>query len=189
MKPHPRLSAFNLEKWLDENADLMKPPVSNKLLHHESGMIVMVVGGPNTRVDFHDDPVEEWFYQLRGDMVLKIADNGEIYDIPIRQGEVFMLPSHTIHAPQRPQEGSIGIVVEAPRMLGMRDGFEWYCFDCSSKVHRAEISLTDPNMIVEELPKVFDAFNDDEQARTCPQCATLHPGKGAPPEGWVPTVG
>lgn len=74
-------------------------------------MIVMVVGGPNTRVDFHDDPVEEWFYQVKGNMVLKIAENGEIYDVPIREGEVFFLPSHTMHAPQRPEEDSIGIVI------------------------------------------------------------------------------
>ena len=91
MTDHPRLKAFNLQKWLDDNAANLKPPVSNKLLHDESGMIVMVVGGPNTRVDFHDDPVEEWFYQIKGNMILKIAEDGEIYDVPIREGEVFML--------------------------------------------------------------------------------------------------
>jgi len=185
MKPHPNHQAFNLNAWIDENEHLLKPPVSNKLLHDKSGMIVMVVGGPNTRVDFHDDPVEEWFYQIRGNMVLKIADNGEIYDVPIREGEVFLLPPHTIHAPQRPEKGSIGIVVEAPRMMGMKEGFEWYCFECSHRVHRAEVSLTDPNQIVDALPVIYDEFHNDEQARTCPNCATVHPGKGAPPDGWV----
>ena len=143
------------------------------------------MGGPNTRVDFHDDPVEEWFYQIKGDMMLKIADNGEIYDLPIREGEVFMLPGHTIHAPQRPQEGSIGIVVESPRMAGMKEGFEWYCFSCSARVHRTEVALSEPSMIVDALPTIYDAFHSDEQARTCPECSTLHPGKGSPPEGWV----
>jgi len=186
MKPHPRLSAFNFPKWLDEHAHLLKPPVGNKLLHEGgSGMIVMVVGGPNTRVDFHDDPVEEWFYQIRGDMVLKIAENGEIYDIPIREGDVFLLPPHTIHAPQRPQEGSVGIVVEAPRQPDMLEGFEWYCFNCGDRVHRAEVSLVDPSGIVTALPKIYDAFHADMDLRTCKNCGTVHPGKGKPPEGWV----
>lgn len=185
MNQHPKLSAFNFNKWLDENAHRLVPPVANQLLHDDSGMIVMVVGGPNTRMDFHDDPVEEWFYQLRGNMVLKIADGGEIFDVPIREGEVFLLPAHTPHAPQRPEEGSIGIVVESPRMTGMKDHFQWYCFECVAMVHRAPISMMDPSMIVTELPKIFDAFHDSIEARTCPSCGTVHPGKGAPPDGWV----
>jgi len=185
MVSHPRLKPFSFEKWINENAENLKPPVANKLLHDESGMIVMVVGGPNTRVDFHDDPVEEWFYQVRGDMMLKIADSGKIYDVPIRQGEVFLLPPHVRHAPQRPQEGSVGLVVEAPRMMGMKDGFEWFCFQCEARVHRVEVALTDPSGIVTELPKVFDAFHNDTSARTCANCGTIHPGKGKPPEGWV----
>ncbi|MEM9057609.1 MAG: 3-hydroxyanthranilate 3,4-dioxygenase [Pseudomonadota bacterium] len=185
MNAHPTLKAFNLHAWLDENRHLLKPPVANKLLHDESGMIVMVVGGPNTRMDFHDDPVEEWFHQIKGDIVLKIADGEDIYDIPIREGEIFLLPPHVRHAPQRPQEGSIGIVVESPRMTGMKDGFEWYCFECKGRVHRAEISMLSPSAIVEELPKIFEAFHNDNDARTCPSCNTVHPGKGKPPEGWV----
>jgi 3-hydroxyanthranilate 3,4-dioxygenase len=185
MNPHPKHSAFNFAAWIEAHRQLLKPPVANRLLHDSSGLIVMIVGGPNTRVDFHDDPVEEWFYQLEGDMLLKIADNGEIYDIPIRQGEVFLLPPHLRHAPQRPQAGSIGLVVEAPREAGMRDAFEWYCFDCKQCVHRAELSLVDPQCIVTELPKIFDAFDADISARTCGHCSAVHPGKGKPPPGWV----
>ena len=185
MASHPRLKSFNFDKWIEDNQDQLQPPVNNKLLHDESGMIVMVVGGPNTRVDFHDDPVEEWFYQVKGDMMLKIADNGAIYDVPIREGEVFMMPSHTIHAPQRPQEGSVGIVVESPRMDGMKEGFEWYCFECEARVHRIEVPLGGPSGIVTALPKIYDAFHEDEEARKCPNCGTVHPGKGSPPDGWV----
>ena len=142
MSKHPKLQAFNLSQWLDTNRERLVPPVNNQLLHDDStGMIVMVIGGPNTRVDFHDDPVDEWFYQIKGDMMLKIADGGEIFDVPIRQGEVFMLPSHTVHAPQRPQKDSIGIVVESHREKGMLEGFEWYCFGCGAKVHRVEVAL------------------------------------------------
>lgn len=185
MALHPRFKAFNLNQWLKDNEEHLKPPVSNKLLHEDSGMIVMVVGGPNTRVDFHDDPVEEWFYQVKGDMMLKLVENGKICDVPIREGEVFMMPAHTIHAPQRPNEG-YGIVVESPRMAGMREAFQWYCFECESLVHRVEIpGLTDTSAIVTALPSVFNAFHENLEARTCPECGTLHPGKGKPPEGWV----
>lgn len=185
MRTHKALKAFNFEEWVEENQDKLKPPVGNKLLHTGTGMIVMVIGGPNTRVDFHDDPVEEWFYQVRGDMLLKIAEDGEIFDIPIREGEVFLLPPHTIHAPQRPQEGSIGIVIESPRMMGMKDAFVWYCFNCKAQVHRVEVALTDPSGIVEVLPRIFDEFHQDEKSRTCRNCGELHLGKGSPPEGWV----
>ncbi|WP_420547948.1 3-hydroxyanthranilate 3,4-dioxygenase [Curvivirga sp.] len=184
---HPKLKAFNFQKWVEENQHLLKPPVGNKMLHTETGMIVMVVGGPNTRVDFHDDPVEEWFYQVKGNMVLKIAEDGKIYDVPIREGEVFFLPSHTIHAPQRPEEGSIGIVVESPRMFGMKEGFIWYCFECESQVHRVDVPLTSASGIVDQLPQIYEAFHADMDARTCKNCGAVHPGKGKPPEGWVTT--
>lgn len=186
MPLHPKFKPFNFAKWIEEHKDLLKPPVGNKMLHDETtGMIVMVVGGPNTRVDFHDDPVQEWFYQIKGDMVLKIFEDGIIYDVTIREGEVFLMPAHAIHAPQRPQEGSIGLVIEAPREKGMMEGFEWYCFNCGEKVHRVEVSLEDPGMIVTELPKVYQNYHDDFEARTCNNCGELHPGKGKPPEGWV----
>ncbi len=102
---HPSFRPFDFEAWIERHRDLLRPPVGNKLVFEESGMVVMVVGGPNGRVDFHDDPVQEFFYQLRGDMVLKIAERGTIYDVPIREGEVFLLPPHTRHSPQRPVPG------------------------------------------------------------------------------------
>ena len=104
-------------------------------------MTVQVVGGPNERTDYHDDPVEEFFYQLKGNMVLKVGDHGNFYDVPIRQGEIFLLPPHVRHSPQRPQEGSIGLVVEPKRQPDQRDAFEWYCFECNGLVKRVEVSL------------------------------------------------
>ena len=188
MTAHPILKAFNFEAWIDENQHHLKPPVSNKMLHTDTGMIVMVVGGPNARVDFHDDPVEEWFFQYRGNMILKIAEGGRIYDVPIREGEVFFLPAHVRHAPQRPEPGSIGIVVESPRMFGMKEAFEWYCFECEALVHRAEGALTSAVGIVSQLPDFYTEFHNNKTARTCPNCGIVHPGKGAPPEGWVTTL-
>lgn len=182
MPAHPRYKPFNFEAWIERNRDQLKPPVSNKqLFDHETGMIVMIVGGPNTRVDFHDDPVEEFFYQLKGDMMLKIAEDGEIYDVTIGEGEVFILPPHARHSPQRPVPGSIGLVVEGARAPGQKDGFEWFCFNCGSLVHRVEVEVTD---IVKDLPPLYDAFYASEADRTCKNCGAMHPGK-EPPAGWV----
>lgn len=182
MKTHPGFKPFNFQRWIEENKHLLKPPVANKqLFDNKTNMVVMIIGGPNQRVDFHDDPVEEFFYQLEGDMVLKIAENGEIYDVPIREGEVFMLPPHVRHSPQRPQEGSIGLVVEGNRSPGQKDGFEWYCFNCGDRVHRGEVEIKD---IVKDLPPIFEAFYESTENRTCPSCGTVHPGK-EPPAGWV----
>src|SRR5262249_32105411 len=130
-----RLHAFNFQSWIKENQHLLKPPVGNKKVFEDGEMTVQVVGGPNERTDYHDDPVEEFFYQLKGDMLLKVVDNGNFYDVPIREGEVFLLPAHVRHCPQRPREGSVGLVVEAARPDEL-DAFEWYCFECRALVHR-----------------------------------------------------
>ena len=178
-----RLAAFNFRKWIDEHRHLLKPPVGNQLVFKDADLTVMVVGGPNRRTDYHDDPVEEFFYQLQGDMLLKIhdTDSGEFYDVPIREGEVFLLPAHVRHSPQRPQEGSIGLVIEPARPEGALDAIEWYCFECNHLVHRAELDL---ESIVDDLPPVYAGFYASERLRTCPNCGALHPGK-EPPEGWV----
>ena len=97
-----RLRAFNFQNWIREHQHLLKPPVGNKKVFEDGEMTVQVVGGPNERTDYHDDPVEEFFYQLKGDMVLKIVDHGKFYDVPIREGDVFLLPPHVRHSPQRP---------------------------------------------------------------------------------------
>lgn len=176
-----RLASFNFQAWIDEHRHLLKPPVGNRQVWEDTDLMITVVGGPNTRTDFHDDPVEEFFYQLEGDMVLKIYDEGEFYDVHIREGDVFFLPAHVRHSPQRPVAGSVGLVIEPKRPDGEQDAFEWYCFDCGTRVHRAEVQL---KSLVRDLPPVFNAFYSDEQARTCPNCDSLHPGR-QPPEGWV----
>ena len=181
MADRARLTAFNFQNWIDEHLELLKPPVGNQQVWEDADLMVTVVGGPNQRTDFHDDPVEEFFYQLEGDMVLKVIDDGAHYDVPISEGEIFLLPPHVRHSPQRPQAGSIGLVVEPKRPEGAKDAFEWYCFDCKSRVHRVEVTLTS---IVRDLPPLFERFYGDEELRTCPQCGAIHPGK-EPPQGWV----
>jgi 3-hydroxyanthranilate 3,4-dioxygenase len=172
---------FNFAAWIAENQHLLKPPVGNKVLYQDASMVVMVVGGPNQRVDFHDDPVEEFFYQLKGDMVLKIAQEGRIDDVVVREGDVLMLPPHVRHSPQRPVPGSVGLVVEGARQPAHRDGFEWYCFSCGGLVHRIEVPVKD---IVKDLPPLYENFYADEKARTCRHCGAVHPGR-VPPTGWV----
>ncbi|PVB59897.1 3-hydroxyanthranilate 3,4-dioxygenase [Labrenzia sp. 011] len=176
-----KLSAFNFQKWIDEHKHLLQPPVGNQQIWKDADLMVTVVGGPNRRTDYHDDPVEEFFYQLKGDMLLKLYDGKEFYDVPIREGEIFLLPPHVRHSPQRPQEGSIGLVIEPARPEGELDAIEWYCFECEALVHRDEVDL---ESIVDDLPPIYQKFYADENLRTCPQCGTLHPGKTAP-EGWV----
>lgn len=173
---------FNFNDWIEQNRHLLKPPVANKLVFNEpDGLIIQVIGGGNRRVDFHDDPAQEFFYQLSGDMILKVMDRGKIDDIRIREGDVFLLPPHVPHSPQRPLVGSIGLVVEGPRKPGEKDGFEWYCFECGDKVRRVEVTVND---IVEDLPPLFDAFYADTAKRTCPSCGAIHPGR-EPPPNWA----
>jgi len=69
------LRAFNFKQWIDEHRDLLKPPVGNVVVWKDTDFIVMVIGGPNARTDYHDDPYEEFFYQLEGNMTLRIMDN------------------------------------------------------------------------------------------------------------------
>lgn len=181
MSSQEPLKAFNFNRWIDEHAHLLKPPVGNQQIWSNADLMVTVVGGPNQRTDYHDDPVEEFFYQLRGDMLLKVVQDGVHYDVPIREGEIFLLPAHVRHSPQRPRAGSVGLVVEPKRPEGWLDGFEWYCFSCLSLVHRVEVDLVS---IVDDLPPLFRSFYYNEQARTCSQCGAVHPGR-VPPENWV----
>jgi 3-hydroxyanthranilate 3,4-dioxygenase len=176
-----RLSAIDFRGWIDEHSHLLKPPVGNRQIWEDADLMVTVVGGPNRRTDFHDDPMEEFFYQIKGSMVLKVFDRGEFYDVPIREGEIFLLPPHVRHSPQRPVENSVGLVIEPKRPPGEKDGFEWYCFGCGSLLRRVEVQLVS---IVRDLPPIFQRFYEDVEARRCANCQAVHPGK-QPPEGWV----
>lgn len=167
--------AINFAQWIDDNRHLLKPPVGNKMMMAGNDFIVMIVGGPNARTDFHVDPYEEWFYQLKGTMHVDLMLDGKPHTVQIREGETWLLPGDTPHSPQRPEAGSIGLVIERIREPGTLEKFQWYCPNCSALVHEVELQVTD---IVTDLPPVFNAFYNDEQARVCAHCGTLHPGKG-----------
>ena len=155
---------FNLRAWIDQNRGLLKPPVGNKLLFEDSEFIVMAVGGPNSRKDFHHDPGAEFFFQLEGDMVLRTIQSGRLTDVPIREGEVFLLPPEVPHSPQRPA-GSVGIVVERRRGAGELDGFSWYCENCGNCLYLERVAVHD---IVTQLPGIFSRFYSSiEQPHLC----------------------
>jgi 3-hydroxyanthranilate 3,4-dioxygenase len=169
------LKAFNLQGWIEQNRDKLKPPVGNAQVWEDGEFMVTIVGGPNQRRDYHDDPTEEFFYQLEGDIVLRLIEEpGQPpIEVPVRQGEVFLLPKHIRHSPQR-GPNTIGMVVEMPRPEGQLDAFEWYCPSCHALLHRAEVRL---KSIVKDLPPLFEKFYASEEFRKCKKCGTVHPGR------------
>jgi len=158
---------FNLQKWIDENRDILKPPVGNKNLYQDAGdYIVMIVGGPNARKDYHYNETEELFYQLEGDIVVKIQENGKAVDIPIKAGEMFLLPAKVPHSPIR-SANSIGLVIELKREEPVNDGLLWYCDNCNHKLHETYFRLT--NIEKDFLPR-FKEFYSSKDLRTCDNC-------------------
>lgn len=160
---------FNFKKWIDDHREYLKPPVCNKQVFKDSEFIIMVVGGPNSRKDFHYDEGEEFFYQLEGDMLLKTMQDGEAIDIPIREGEIFLLPPRVPHSPQR-FANTVGLVVERQRRPEEQDGFIWYCESCHNKLHEEYFHLED---IEAQLPPVFERFFASEENRTCKRCGAV----------------
>jgi len=169
---------FNFRQWIADHREQLKPPVGNAQIWEDADFIVTVVGGPNQRTDYHVDPLEEFFYQLEGDMNLRLWTEDGPQDMTIREGDIFLLPPNVPHSPQRPVEGSVGLVIERKRPEGVTDAFQWYCDDCGSIVHRVEVQL---KSIVRDLPPLFAAFYASKDLRTCGHCGTVHPGKHAVP--------
>jgi len=135
---------FNFVEWVKDNEHLLKPPVNNRMMYGGDDFIVMVVGGPNQRTDFHVDPYEEWFYQVRGNMHVNIVEDGEPKTVHIREGDVWLLPGNLPHSPQRPEAGSVGIVIERIRREGTLEKFQWYCPQCASLVHEVSSGAVRP---------------------------------------------
>jgi 3-hydroxyanthranilate 3,4-dioxygenase len=160
------LRAFNFSQWLDEHRDRLKPPVCNQVVFEDAEFVVMVVGGPNSRTDYHWDPGEEFFYQLEGDMLLKTVQDGRIVDIPIREGEMLLLPPAVPHSPQR-FANTVGLVIERRRRPDEQDGFMWFCDNCGNKLYEEFLHVHD---IVAQLPPVFDRFYADPANRRCDAC-------------------
>ncbi len=166
---------IDFARWIEDNRHLLEPPVGNKTMNVGNDFIIQIVGGPNARTDFHVDPYEERFYQLAGNIHVDVVADGQRQRVDIHEGETWLLPGSMPHSPQRPEKGSVGLVVERIREEGTLEKFQWYCPSCDALVHEVELQVRD---IVADLPPVFTAFYDDPQARVCPACGTVHPGRG-----------
>jgi 3-hydroxyanthranilate 3,4-dioxygenase len=163
--------ALNFQRWIDGHRSLLKPPVGNKKVFDEDDFIVMVVGGPNSRKDYHIDEGPEFFYQLEGEMVLKTIQGGRVVDVPIRAGEIFLLPGRVPHSPQR-MPNSVGLVIERKRLPHEKDGLQWYCDNCNSLLYEEFFNLQD---VEKDFPPIFDRFFADEKNRRCKKCGTVMP--------------
>ena len=163
------LTAFNLQRWIDEHREQLRPPVCNQQVFEENDFIVMIVGGPNSRKDYHVDEGPELFYMIEGDMLLKVVVDGEQQDIPIREGEMLLLPPRIPHSPQRFTD-TVGLVVERARLPHELDGFMWFCEECSNKLYEEFVYVDD---IVGQLPPIFERFWASEKNRTCTQCGAV----------------
>jgi 3-hydroxyanthranilate 3,4-dioxygenase len=164
---------LDFRQWIAEHRHLLKPPVGNKCIV-DGDFIIMVVGGPNARTDYHVDEGPEFFHQLEGEMVLRIQEDGVARDIPIRAGEIFYLPPRVPHSPQRMPD-SIGLVIERRRLAGEKDGLQWYCERCNHKLYEEYFQLQD---IETDFPPVFERFYRSIDLRTCPDCGHLNPRPG-----------
>ncbi len=165
----PIQKPLNFQKWIDEHRHLLKPPVGNKLVYEDAEFIVQVVGGPNSRKDFHYDEGEEFFYQLEGDILVKIQEDGKCVDVPIKCGEIFLLPPCVPHNPIR-AANTVGLVIERQRRDGEKDGLMWFCENCNEKLYEEYFELTD---ITTQFQGVFKRFYESEHLRTCKNCGTM----------------
>jgi 3-hydroxyanthranilate 3,4-dioxygenase len=169
------LPPINFKQWIEDNRDKFKPPVMNEVVYKDTEFIIMVVGGPNTRTDYHFDPAEEFFYQLEGDMVLRCRVDGKPEDVRIKEGEIFLLPANVWHSPQR-FENTVGLVVERRRNEDELDGLGWFCGECHNPLYKETFHLED---ITKDLPPVFDRFYASEDNRTCGNCGWVMPPRDA----------
>ena len=163
------LSPYNLKAWVNENRHLLKPPVGNKMVWRDREFLVMIVGGPNQRKDFHIEEGEEFFYQIEGDITLRIMEDGKAKDIPIREGEIFLLPAGIPHSPQRPA-GTVGMVIERARKDDEIDHLRWYCDKCDEMLYDSTFALED---LGKQLKPIIESFYADESLRTCKRCGTV----------------
>src|ERR1039458_5131718 len=159
-------SPINIKKWIDENRHLLKPPVGNKVIYKDSEMIIMVVGGPNSRKDYHFNEGEEFYYQLEGDIVVGIQENGKAVDVPIKEGEIFLLPGREPHQPRR-GPNTIGLVIEYKRPVSSKDGLLWFCEKCNHKLYEEYFDLTNIEI---QFQTVFAKFYGSKELRTCKKC-------------------
>ncbi|PKL79301.1 MAG: 3-hydroxyanthranilate 3,4-dioxygenase [Candidatus Melainabacteria bacterium HGW-Melainabacteria-1] len=164
---------IDFKAWIEEHRHLLKPPVGNQVIYQDTEFMIMVVGGPNARTDYHVDESEEFFYQIEGDIVLKLIDEGKPVDVPIREGQIFLLPAKVPHSPRRPAN-TVGLVIERNRKPQELDGFQWYCEACGHKLYEEFLPISD---IVAQLPPIFDRFYSNPDNLACKACGHTMEGR------------
>lgn len=167
----PIARPFNLTAWIESNRDLLKPPVGNKNLYVESGdYIVMIVAGPNARKDYHYNETEELFYQLEGNITVRIQEDGQAVDMELGPGDMYLHPAKVPHSPMR-EAGSLGLVIERKRADSeMKDGLMWFCDACNGPLHETFFKLE--NIEKDFIPR-FREFYSNESLRTCAACGEV----------------
>jgi 3-hydroxyanthranilate 3,4-dioxygenase len=160
---------INFKRWIDEHRHLLKPPVGNQVVWKDRDFIIMVVGGPNARTDYHLNAGEEFFYQLEGDITLRIQKDNKAHDIKLSEGDILLLPPNTPHSPRRPAN-TVGLVVERVRRPDELDGFIWHCENCNHKLYEEKFQLLD---IVTQFPAIFDRFFGNPSLTKCKNCGTV----------------
>lgn len=165
------MKPIDFRRWIDEHRDLLRPPVGNaQIWEGDRDFMITVVGGPNKRTDYHVNQGEEFFYQVEGDINLRLLQHNKPVDMPIREGEIFLLPPGTPHSPQRPPN-TVGLVIERRRLPHEQDTFLWVCDGCGEELYRESFHLTD---IVKQLPPVFERYWGDPAHTTCKRCGRAH---------------
>lgn len=159
---------INIQRWIEENKHLMKPPVANKYLYDGQDFFVMIIVGPNARNDFHVTRSEEFFHQLKGNIVVRVREESGIRDIPLREGETLFIPGGVPHSPVR-GPNTIGLVVERRRPAGETEHLVFYCEKCHELVKDLEFDCKD---IVVHFRQAMEDFWADPKLSTCKRCGT-----------------
>jgi 3-hydroxyanthranilate 3,4-dioxygenase len=165
----PTQHPLNFKKWIDENRHLLKPPIGNKVVYENTEFIVMVVGGPNSRKDYHYNESEEFFYQLEGDIEVQIQEEGKAVIVPIKEGDIFLLPPKVPHNPRR-GSNTIGLVMERRRRENEKDGLLWFCEKCNNKLYEKYFPLSN---IMTQFQETFKEFYGNVDLRTCKKCGHI----------------
>lgn len=160
------MPAINLMKWIEENREHLKPPTGNKMIWEDRNFMILVVAGPNSRGDFHINNDEEFYYQLEGDMHIRVREDDKTVNYPVRAGEMFLLPAGIPHSPQR-AAGTLGMLVLRKRPETDTDGFAWFCEECHEPMYEEHLHMTD---FASQLPPLFDRFYKNPEHSTCKKC-------------------
>lgn len=166
MQPTPTIVGVDLMAWIEDNLAEFNWPTGTSVLWKDSEFFAFAAGG-NARNDFHINPGEEVFIQLKGDIQVDYIDGeGRRQPNVIREGSVMLMPPLVPHAPRRPK-GSWGFVVERRRAPDELDAWAWFCENCDNKLREFRMHIDNMDA---QFNDVLNEFNASEEMRTCGRC-------------------